>query len=220
MSTIQRPYSPGDFVPARNLLSETWPAWGLRVNWGIERWNWCRYSCVPYLVNYPRNLSPTPEESLAGIRLWEERVGVWTTEDGRLVCLVNAESTELGDCWIQRRPGYDALLPEALAWAEAHLATAEGKLGVWAHDHDAALNAALAARGYVRQPDANDPSACYAISRPPEVTLPPGFRVASMAEEGDPLRRAQGLGRGFGHPNPCGLGHRRAVPGVARRARL
>jgi GNAT superfamily N-acetyltransferase len=206
MPTTQRPYTPDDFVPARNLLSDTWAAWGLRVNWGIERWNWCRYSCVPYLVNYPRNLSPTPAESLAGIRLWEERIGVWAAENGVVVGLVNAESTELGDCWIQRRPGYEALLPEALTWAEAHLATAEGKLGVWAQDHDAALNAVLAARGYVREPDESDPSACYAVARLPDVTLPAGFRVASMAEEGDPLRRAEGLRRGFGHPNPTDCG--------------
>lgn len=205
MTLKQRPYSPADFAPIRNLLSDTFRAWGQQINWRIERWNWCRYSCVPYLCNWPRNLHPTWEESQAGIRWWEEHIRIWE-DNGRIIGVVNTEATDLGECWIQRRPGYPRLLPEALVWAEEHLAKSNGSLRVWAMDHDDALRSALTARGYVCLHDDADPTACYAIRRPPASTLPEGYTIASMAEGGDPQRRAEGIGRGFGHEDPLDWG--------------
>ncbi len=196
-----RAYRPDDFVDVRDMLVESWSAYQRPVNWDIARWNWCRHSCVPYLCNWPRNLRPTAAESLAAIAWWEAHLAVWE-DDGRIVALVQTESTVLGECWIAHQPGYSAVLPEALTWAEAHLADESGSLRVWAADHDAELVAALVARRYRCLPEDNDPVARYAISGPINVQLPAGFAVASMAEDGDAAKRAECIGRGFGHANP------------------
>jgi len=202
MALIARPYTPADFMPVRDMLVETFRAWPQLRNWRLERWNWCRYSCVPYLVSWPRDLHPTPEESLAGIRFWEEHIRVWE-DDGRIVGMVHTESgRELGQCFVERRPGYSAMLPKAIEWAEAHLAADDGKLVVWAADGDDELCSVLTAKGYVLQSGWRDPNACYAIGTPPTPTLPEGFTVSSMAKGGDISRRAEAIGRGFGHENP------------------
>jgi predicted N-acetyltransferase YhbS len=198
---IARPYAPEDFQPVRDMLVETWSAHQSPVNWDIARWNWCRYSGVPYLVNWPRNLSPTPAESLAGIAWWEAHLAVWE-DGGRIVALVHTESTHLGECWIEHRPGYGAILPDALAWAEAHLADEGGWLRVWAADRDPELVAALVARGYRCRPEEHEPASRFSIGTPTNAELPAGFAVASMAEGGDAARRAECIGRGFGHADP------------------
>ena len=113
-----------------------------------------------------------------------------------------------GEAFFQHHPAHDALLPDMLDFAEAHLRDREReRLFIPIYDHDAALKAVVRARGYRRNDGYTLWDSMYSIrgalgGELPANTLPPGYRIQSMADDNDLERRRKAFGLGFNHLDP------------------
>ena len=129
---------------------------------------------------------------------WErfEHIGrepEWPTrlwlEDGRVVAWAWLYEHDPDVLYVQVHPDRPALMDEALDWFEA-VADA-GELEVMVSEREHLLRRALVARGFSAKPNAP-----YGLLNRrdltdlPELVVPPGHRVLSMAEKPDPDRRA------------------------------
>ncbi|MCL2301168.1 MAG: GNAT family N-acetyltransferase [Firmicutes bacterium] len=105
------------------------------------------------------------------------RMGLWEDE-GALVGIVCYEM-DLGDCHMHVRPGYEALLPELLAWAEKELcAVKRGKhrLQFWITDQEPGKRELLQANGYKLKK--TDPIKIFDYKNAfTERVLPEGFQL-------------------------------------------
>ncbi len=195
MRATMRTYNaPADFFRVRDFLQTAFFAFGRPVNWGLERWNWGRYH--PSMWKGDRE---------ANRRHFEDSVRIWEDGAGRILAVLNTEQPKPnGEAWIQRLPEADLLLDGILSEAERSLADpADGMLRLEAYDHDEALVAALAARGYAR-PEKSGRFSEIAIAGAERPLLGPGFRLRSMADSGSRLDlRCEALGRGFNHVDPA-----------------
>ncbi|MBN1180094.1 MAG: hypothetical protein JXD18_12855 [Anaerolineae bacterium] len=183
-----------DFLRIRDFLSETYQAFGKPLNWRIERWNWARYHPLVFNGDVDSN-----------IRLWEGAVGVWENDAREIVGVANVEAPWYGEAYFHRRPGYDFLLGDMLDYAQATMFDRESReLSVFAYDYDEPLQKLLRERGYIQETEHPQYDSEFAIDGLPEVVLPDGYVVRSMADAGSsiPLRcKVQGLG--FNHPDPA-----------------
>lgn len=142
------------------------------------------------------------------------RIGVW--EDDRRVVAVAHYEWRLGEAFYQVAPGYEHLKPELLAYAETHLAeetdTGQGALNVYINDFDHEMEAIATAGGYRVGTAYHRPMSRFLIPRPfPAITLPPGFRLKSLAEDNNLAKVHRALWRGFDHegePPPEGIADR------------
>ena len=204
MTTTMRPYEADhDFMRVRNFLSETFRATEKPLNWRIERWNYARYFAVPMLADR-KEADPSVKSPQDAIRFWAAHTRIWEDEDERIAGLVTGEYPWLGDVFIMRRPGYDGLLGEMLDYAEAarvHPETRE--IAVFAYDHDAPQAALLASRGYEKQAAHPGYDSVFEIRELPDLNLPEGITLQSMADENDIERRREAFGRGFNHEDPA-----------------
>jgi len=190
-----RRYDPQqDFLSVRDFLSETYQAFGRPLNWRIERWNWARYHPSMFGDDVERN-----------VRFWEDAVGIWENDrnESDIVGVVNVESPRHGEAYFQRRPGYAFLLGEMVDYAEATLVDRENSvLHIYVYDYDEPFQALLRERGYHQ--DAGHPGydSELLIEELPDVNLPDGYVVQSMAQESDVALRCKVQGLGFDHPDP------------------
>jgi predicted N-acetyltransferase YhbS len=203
MKATQKPYHPDpDFLRVRDFLSETWGLPGKPLNWRIERWNYARYFVIPMIGAYGKK-ETTVEDSLAGIRWWEEQAAIWENERGEIVGVIGLEYPWRGDAFLLRHPDYDAILPEMLDYVERVLVDPEKRrLTIHIYDYDAAQQALAQQRGYCRIADPEVDSV-YTIGEIPEPNLPPGFCLRSMADEQDIEKRREMFGRSFNHTDPA-----------------
>ena len=194
MNVQLRNYNPDvDFLRVRDFLSETYQAFGRPLNWRMERWNWARY--------HPMMFDGDAESN---VRLWEEAVGLWENAEGEIVGVVNVEMPCYGEAYVHRRPGYDFLLDEMIAYAEAKLLDRDdNSLSFFVYEHDAPFQKLLRERGYQQHTDYPGYDSEFVIEGRPEVKLPEGFVVQSMAEGGDLALRCKVQGLGFDHPDPA-----------------
>jgi predicted N-acetyltransferase YhbS len=196
-----------DFMRIRDLLASTYQAFELPLNWRIERWNYARYFAAPYLGIYEHK-EPNREESLKAIRFWEEAIGVWESNAGEIVGVVNIEHPvdwhpELGEVFLQRHPQHTDLLGEMLDYAEENLVDRKtNSLHLYIHDRDEELRSLVRERGYEK--DGDDPAYVseFIIEDLPGPNLPEGFSLQSMADENNIELRREIFGRGFNHPDP------------------
>ena len=188
-----RTYDPEqDFLRVRDFLSETYQAFGKPLNWRLERWNWARY--------HPSMFDGDTEGK---IHLWEDAVGIWENDENEIVGVVNVESPRYGEVYLQRHPGYAFLLGEMLDYAEATLVDRENNaLCIYVYDYDEPLQALLRERGYHQEADHPGYDSEFVIEDLPEVDLPDGYVVQSMAQGGDVALRVKVQGLGFDHPDP------------------
>jgi ribosomal protein S18 acetylase RimI-like enzyme len=131
-------------------------------------------------------------------RIWED--------GGEIVAVANYE-TSLGEAFFQVRPGYESLKPEMLDYAEAALpgTNDEGKryLNAFVNDIDPEFTAVVKARGYALKRDWSRPMSKFVIPDPfPEITLPEGYRLASLADDNDLYKVNRVMWRGFDHEGP------------------
>jgi GNAT superfamily N-acetyltransferase len=132
------------------------------------------------------------------------RIGLWE-DHGDIVAVAHYED-ELGDAFFQFAPGYSHLRVDMLAYAESTLAAPDSaqtasQLRVYANDFDAPFTDLLTESGYQRFEDYDRPMALFQIPEPfPEISLPPGFRLVSLAEEPDWGKVHRVMWRGFNHP--------------------
>ena len=105
------------------------------------------------------------------------RFGLWE-DDGVLVGIVCYEM-DLGDCHMHVRPGYEALLPKLLAWAEKELCEVKfgrHRLQFWITDREPEKRALLMAKGYTLK--STDPIKIFDYKNAfSERTLPEGFSL-------------------------------------------
>jgi predicted N-acetyltransferase YhbS len=126
---------------------------------------------------------------------------VWESA-GEIVGVVHAE-WNFGEAFFQVRPDLPELRIEMLDHAERALrgtgAAGRPYLHAYALNTDHALQAELARRGYERHPDEDRPLTGMTIAADLPVTVPPGYRVQSLADENDLAKIDRCLWRGFNH---------------------
>jgi GNAT superfamily N-acetyltransferase len=124
----------------RNLLIETYPFTLPDFNWDVRRWDGSRfYNKEPVWGTY-----------------WDGRVGLWETEDGRLVGAVHPDGE--GMAFLQVHPDYRHVEDEMIAWAESHIAKkaddgSQRQLTIFAYEYDSWRRHVLERRGFVRTDD-------------------------------------------------------------------
>lgn len=131
-----------------------------------------------------------------------DRIGIWE-DGGRIVGAATYEST-LGDAFLQVDPAYRHLLPAMLDYAEEYLSitTDDGLkyLRVYVNDFDEELTALVRACGYEKSSEDTRPMSQLDIPKPfPQIRLPEGFRLTSLAEDCDWAKVHRVLWRGFDH---------------------
>ena len=220
MKATQKPYRPDpDFLRVRNFLSQGWGLSDKPLTWRIERWNYARYFVIPMIGAYGKK-ETTIEDSLAGIRCWEEQVALWENERGEVVGVIGLEYPWRGDAFLLRHPDYDAILPEMLDYVERALVDPKKRrLTIHIYDYDIAQQALAQQRGYNKTED-YEVDSVYTIGEIPEPNLPDGFHVRSMADEQDIEKRREMFGRSFKPHRPGGMAERLLLSGIAARARL
>lgn len=190
MTVKTRQYSgPDDFAAISDFLIAHYLPNNQDGNWLQPEWE--------YMHTHP-NLDET---TLDRIRIWEAVLS--TAEAGAIVGVANYEG-KLGEAYFQVKPGYEALKPEMLAYAEANLygTTPEGRryLQVYVNDFDTELETRVKAHGYEIKPDWARPMSRFGIPDPfPAITLPQGFRLKSLADDNDLRKVHRVLWRGFDH---------------------
>lgn len=131
------------------------------------------------------------------------RIGIWE-DAGRIVAVASYEIW-LGEAFLNFDPAYAHLRCEMLEYAQQNLAAEEqgGKrrLRVCIHESDRELEQQVIARGYRREPDWDRPMSQFRITQPfPEIRLPEGFTLKSLADENDLRKVRRVFHRGFDHP--------------------
>jgi GNAT superfamily N-acetyltransferase len=90
-----------------------------------------------------------------------------------------------------------------LDYAETTLVDREkNRLSLYVHDYDEALQTLLRERGYRQEMDHPGYDSEFVINELPEIDLPDGYVVQSMAQGGDVALRCKVQGLGFDHPDP------------------
>ncbi len=208
MTASRRTYEPDrDFIRIRDFLNETYAAFPGPFNWGLERWNYARYFVAPMLGAYGED-GDGRHTGLAAISLWEELVALWETDEGKIVgatCIEHPDPSHqgFGEIFLQRHPGHVDLLGEMVAFGEERYVHPDlHRVYVWVYDDDSDLVEVLRARGYECRDEPVSHHLEYVLGDLPELELPVGFRLLSMAEENDIEKRREIFGRGFNHEDP------------------
>ena len=208
MTARQRTYEPErDFIRIRDFLANTYNAFPGPFNWGIERWNYSRYFVAPMIGAYGTD-QDSIEGELKAIALWEDLVRVWEDDTGNIVgvtCIEHPDPSDrqYGEIFVQRHPEHVDLLDDMIIFGETHYVNPKmNRVFTWAYDDDADLIAVLKERGFERKDGPVSHHLEYTFAEIPELELPEGFQLLSMAEENDIEKRREIFGRGFNHEDP------------------
>ena len=110
-----------------------------------------------------------------------------------------------GEAFFEFHPAYLHLRDEMLDYAERHLTGISQKDGrkylhAYVNDIDPELQALVQSRGYEKDPGRTRPMYQFIIPEPfPDITLPDGFRLTSLAEDCDWAKVHRVIWRGFNH---------------------
>lgn len=196
-----------DFVRVRDFLNETYGAFSFPCNWGLEQWNYARYFVAPFLGAYGK-AGDTTADSLAAIEFWESMNRIWEDSEGNITGILCVEhpvrdEPEFGEICIQRHPNHLDLLEEMLSVGEELYANPElNRVYIWTFEEDEMMNRILKKRDYEQRSEPVIHHLEFAIGELPQVELPEGYRLLSMADECDIDKRREIFGRGFNHPDP------------------
>lgn len=134
------------------------------------------------------------------------RIGIWE-DDGRIQAIVNYEST-LGEAYFSIHPACSHLRKEMLQYAEEALHGISDKppgrktLTIFIADRDHEFEALAKSKGYIRNdgfPQYDSVSRLIIPEPFPEVRLPEGYMLKSLAEDNDLHKVNRVLWRGFDH---------------------
>ena len=180
--TRLRPYDhAADFEAVCEFLVRTFGAENPHRNWLQPRWEYMHFH--PYVRRVER-----------------ATIGVWEV-DGEIVGVVHPELS-MGQAYLELDPGRRDLIRPMLAHAERSLSVAADgawHLQVFANADDRDLGVLLEQRGYA--PTATcEPMSRLDAQPVGSPSLPPGYRLQSLAEDDDLARSSRALWRGFGHP--------------------
>jgi mycothiol synthase len=133
---------------------------------------------------------------LEPLQYFTDRVRLWRNGAGELVSFL---IRYYDMTYPQVRPGYRHLEDRMLDWAERHWAGGEARIKTMAYEYDSRRQALLAQRGY-ENAGVMEEVRLYDLARErPEPVLPPGFRLATMAETGDVAGRIALENATWGH---------------------
>jgi GNAT superfamily N-acetyltransferase len=185
MSVKSRKYDvSNDFKPVGDFLAENYQPDNRDGNFFQPAWEYMHFH--PWL----------DEQSLDKIGIWED--------SGKIAGVVHYESI-LGEAFFEIHPRYTHLKLEMLEYAETHLygKTPEGQryLKAFVNDFDKDFEALVKSRGFKKE---------YSFARPmtqlkltpafrPDISLPDGFCLKSLAENNDLARLDRVIWRGFNH---------------------
>lgn len=130
-------------------------------------------------------------------------IGIWEASD-EIVAVCHYE-WQLGEAFFQFHPAYRFLRAEMLDYAEENLTGISCRsdrtyVCAFVNENDAEFLALVQARGFDRYPDADRPVSRFDFPDPfPEISLPAGFRLTSLAEECDWAKVHRVMWRGFDH---------------------
>lgn len=183
MSIVQKQFE-GDY--SFSAAYERVRAFLLRINsprvtqdgflWG--RWEWMF------------SLRFADESDLRRIAIWED--------SGKIVGVATFEEHP-GDAYLLLDPAYPKLRGEMLQYAGEHLRQ-DGTLRVIIDERDAALQEEAFCRGYRPTQDMENNAMIPLEGYTWAYALPAGFRIVSLAEDGDIRKYNHVLWRGFNHP--------------------
>lgn len=152
-------------------------------------------------------LEPTWEYANFHPALDEENMDCWRIwEDGEEIVAFAHYEWRMGEGFFEFHPDYRHLQEELLDYAENYLAGISKKDGrkylcAYVNDYDTPLLKLLQQRGYQKHEEETRPLYIYQILNPfPEITLPVGYRLTSLAEECDWAKVHRVMWRGFNHP--------------------
>ena len=177
-----------DYDRVGDFLIKTYRPGDFFLNWLHPRWEYMHYH--PYIK----------ELDLSKIGIAED--------DGKMVAVVHFEHTE-GQINFQVHPAYDHIKPRLVEYAEN---TFRGKskkdgrdyLAFFINEHDRTMEALAEQRGFEKNLDFTDEHSRIVLDQPiPEVELPQGFSLQSLADENDFYKINQVLWRGFNHEGPA-----------------
>jgi mycothiol synthase len=182
-----RPYrDERDSERIRSLLVETHPLVQPGWNWDIRRWD-------GWLFHREK---PRTDVDRASV------VGLWETEDRRLVGVVHPEAP--GEAWIELHPHWRRIEPDILDWAEEHLSISSAveprTLALFVSDDDVARRELIERRGYWIE-ESGGWTRCLRFDRPLSVaaSLPGAYRLRSTeGTDCDCARMATLLNAAFG----------------------
>ena len=204
MKAIRRAYDPDtDFIRTRDFLIDTFALYQRPFNWLVVRWNFCRYCVIPIHSYYNVRYFGVPTRPLHHFRdelpLWEQSIGIWENEEGRIVGVVHSENEEPGEVWFQIHPDYTFLYDEMVTYAEEHLADRVDNLGYVKLyiNGNCELEQIARARGY-RQLKHRMHYLEYAFEELPAPQLPQGYVIRSVLEEDDVNKRRMAKAIAFG----------------------
>ncbi len=194
MRIIARCYEhDSDYSRVGEFLVRTYRTSGSHINWLQPRWEYMHHHAL------------IREVDLRPIGIWEA--------DGEIVGVVHPEHRK-GTVYLELDPTHADLRREMLRYAEANLAvTSDGTraLRIFISDSDERLQRAAAETGYEKGGGYEEVSRFDSPGRLPEPPVPPGFRIASLADDDDPWKVHRLLWRGFDHegePPPDGVADR------------
>lgn len=185
MVTSRRYYGIDDYYAISDFIISLYRPFNRDGNWLQPIWAYMHSH--PYL----------DAGSLGRIRIWED--------EGRVVAVVHYEM-QLGEAFFQVHADYDALKPELLDYALAELSSAapDGSrtLRAFISDFDTPFAHTAEALGFARDPDNDRTLSVLEIAEgfAPDLTLPGGFRLKSLADDNDLTKMHRVLWRGFNHP--------------------
>jgi GNAT superfamily N-acetyltransferase len=186
MTITFRSYEQQDFMRVRQLLVDAFPGMNGHGNWLIDRWSFCRY------------VSQTMHNTFD---TWENTVGLWIDESGKVVGVVNSEGEQRAEAFFQlREPLPDSVLEEMFAFAEERLSSCvEGQNLVRLRilEGDSARERIASARGYTRLQWTDELSVLSLEQLPPAV-IPSGFSIQDGTQV-SPLQKAVAHAKAFGY---------------------
>ena len=185
MAVRTRPYDPAsDYEPVSRFLIDVYEPTDQLFNWLQPRWEYMHHH--PFIADVPL-----------------ERILI-VEEHGRIVGLAHPED-KLAFVYFQRAPGYDHILPAMFAHADEFfggrsIMLDRNIIGLFIRDFDRELVRLAESFGYECLPRFRGGYSKYDLTRPiPEVSLPIGYRLQSLAEENDQQKINICLWRGFDH---------------------
>jgi len=176
-----------EFDRVGNFLVETYQPGDTFANWLQPRWEYMHFHPLIKETNL-------------------EKIGIFEDE-GKIVGVVHHEHAER-QAYFQLRLGYEHIKAEMFAYAEDNfqgISQSTGKLirALVINDFDTTLTQLAQDSGYERWVEFAEEKSRYILDKPvPEVALPEGFHLQSLADEADSRKINRVLWRGFKSPRP------------------
>jgi predicted N-acetyltransferase YhbS len=173
-----------DYEAVSRFFIETYEPTDKLPNWMQPRWEYMH--AHPFVEEVPLEL----------IAVFED--------EGRIVGLAHPEE-KLTFIYFQRRRGYDHILPAMFDHADEFfggpsIMLGRDIIGLFINDFDEPLETMARDRGYELLEGHQEGYSKLAIDEPvPEVVLPLGYRLQSLADENDHRKINRCLWRGFNH---------------------